>query len=388
LSNEKSRSQTENHIDRSEYTIRPYKDGEEKQIVNLLSQAFGDWPNKSVQATPLQHWAWKYSDNPNRPHIVYVAVKDDIVVGVSQSTAVPIKYLDKVKMFTVGADAAVSPDHRRRGLRTQLMKEKTEYLISIGLDTSYCVTSNPIMLEIYRKEQRPRFPRKVTNYVRILDVKEHLRHIPMDSSIIYRTGYSVLKKLQTIENMLNPIAESDGRVTLHEVQWFDSRFDELWNNISKNLRFAVSRDSKTLNWKYNDRRNGDHKVVAAEDGDGNILGYVVSYVNRLNRDYPVGFIMDLVSLPEREDILNLLLKSASNYLDQSEVNTSLALSVQGHPYNRVFKYNGFLDSRFPLHLFLFPMDRSRFNEQALEEIKPYETLFTYGDIDSVPTSFK
>jgi hypothetical protein len=180
----------------------------------------------------------------------------------------------------------------------------------------------------------------------------------------------------------------DDQVTLKDVNSFDGRFDELWENIAKNMKFAVSRDSKTLNWKYRDRRNGDHHVVAAENMDGKILGYVVSYVNRVNADYPVGFIADLVSLPERDDVIDSLLKSAISYLDVVGVNTSLALSVQGHPHNRVYRYNGFLDSRFSLNLYLYPMDRNIFDEQGLASIKPHETMFTYGDIDSMPTTFK
>ena len=33
-------------------------------IVDLLEGAFGEWPNFSIECSPVDHWLWKYVANP------------------------------------------------------------------------------------------------------------------------------------------------------------------------------------------------------------------------------------------------------------------------------------------------------------------------------------
>ena len=53
--------------------VRPYIDGDEKELVKLLQFVFRGWPHLNLNCTDLEHWTWKYRDNPNKPSVIVVA---------------------------------------------------------------------------------------------------------------------------------------------------------------------------------------------------------------------------------------------------------------------------------------------------------------------------
>ena len=62
-------------------TIRQYQEGDEKEIVELLRLAFNGWPNFDLPCTPLEHWQWKYKDNPQNKIIASIAESEGRIVG-------------------------------------------------------------------------------------------------------------------------------------------------------------------------------------------------------------------------------------------------------------------------------------------------------------------
>jgi hypothetical protein len=47
-----------------ELHVRHYHPGDEESIVGLLETTFRRWPNFSLDCEPIDHWKWKYLDNP------------------------------------------------------------------------------------------------------------------------------------------------------------------------------------------------------------------------------------------------------------------------------------------------------------------------------------
>jgi hypothetical protein len=109
-----------------DYEIRSYALGEEQEIVDLISLVFTEWKARGDKA--LDHWRWKYLENPWGPCTIAVAVRDDQIVGVAHDIYCYVKVGDAYEKTVYGTDVAVHPSS---GLRTQrarksLVSEMTE----------------------------------------------------------------------------------------------------------------------------------------------------------------------------------------------------------------------------------------------------------------------
>lgn len=168
------------------------------------------------------------------------------------------------------------------------------------------------------------------------------------------------------------------------VDVFPAEVDDFWVRISDSIQFSTVRSYEYLHWRYDDPLGGLFVKHIARGKDDEIIGFIVTTVKERDSGYKLGYIVDLVAedVPTAAD----LVKHANRYLDMKQVNTSLALLVQGHPYRKALNQNGYFDSRFPLNLFLNPVK----NKSPLEELESFsvgEVFFSYGDIYSLPTSF-
>ena len=64
-----------------EAITRPYKKGDEEEIVRLLQTVFVGWPKFDLQCSSLEHWKWKYLENPLKLNAVALAEFDGKLVG-------------------------------------------------------------------------------------------------------------------------------------------------------------------------------------------------------------------------------------------------------------------------------------------------------------------
>lgn len=95
---------------------------------------------------------------------------------------------------------------------------------------------------------------------------------------------------------------------------------------------------------------GEHTIKLAEE-NGKIVGYSILSVIRTDKNYPFGRILDLIALPGRLDIVDSLLADALKYFESNGINVCNATVVNGHPYSRVFKKRGFVNTETKLRLF-------------------------------------
>ena len=116
---------------------------------------------------------------------------------------------------------------------------------------------------------------------------------------------------------------------IEEVKCIDERIEMFWNGIKDHYSFIVNRSKEDLNWRYCDPRAGCFVVKQAEEG-GRILGYSALRVNRYREDYPVGFIVDLLTLPNRLDVADALVKDAVRYFDDENINIVNYQVVKNH----------------------------------------------------------
>jgi len=363
-----------------DYSVRPYRRGDEEEIVDLLQSAFDGWPNFDLGCSPLEHWRWKYQDNVLKS-VITLGVSGNRVIGARHSYFARIKIGGESFFSKYSADAAVHPEFRGMGVLYKMRDLSNELSVRAGARYIYYVSSNPILIRSWMR-RRPPFPHRLLNLVRIRDVDEQLKVMPVKNAWLMRLGFYTLKSLNNFRNIFSGSRPSRPGLNIDVAGNFDSRIDEFWERVSDHHEFIVERSRDYLNWRYCDSRGGGFIVKQAEE-DGRIVGFIVLRVNRIQFEYPVGFIVDLLTLPGRVDVADSLVGDAVEHFDSQNINLINYLVVKSHPYEKMMKRHGFLDSRVKPHLFY----RSYGEEDEIGKIRtaPADKVhFAYGDIDSLP----
>lgn len=317
------------------YSIRPYHPGDEKTIAELLAKAFPHWQN---QKDPLEHYRWKYLDNPHGSDII-VAESDGQVVGVLNNLHMTIKIGDDLSGCVLSGDVVTHPDFRGMGIYSKLVAfdDKTQQ----GRIFGYSESTNPYILQHYKKTpDRTHFPHPMSYMLRIDDVDLFLRSKTTKIKIINSLGFKILKIVNGIANSLMPQPASDQNVVIKQIHKFDERADTLWDKVKDGYNFIMKKDSQYLNWRYLDLRAGNYVVTQAES-NGEVLGFAVLKTTK-TANITEGYVSDLLALPGRLDVANALLRNACEYFDKQKINSITHSAISEQPYLKVSEGNGFI----------------------------------------------
>jgi GNAT superfamily N-acetyltransferase len=362
-------------------TFRYYRPGDEKGIVDLLRDAFGEWPKVDISCSRIDYWRWKYTGSPfsDTGEMVVVAEDADKIIGVCSMSVYPVQLAGENTLFAYAGDHAVSKDYRGRGLSGRLIEENRVNRDKLGIKYTYFVTQNPILVKSYNKRYHV-FPVPIINMVRIDDVELQLSKIPMEYEWLMKTGY---KALQYANRVMHKPTSSYSSLEIESPQEFPEEVDQLFSAHSLS-GFMVNNCRDYLNWRFCDPRAGPYRILMAME-DGGLLGYVVSRVNRFIEDYPIGYIVDLLAKPGEKRVVEFLLQSALTEMDQQDINIVLSMIPKGHMYEPCYAGQGFVDSRRNLHLYT---NLNTWGEEAkLESLDPDQVHFNFGSIDSLPVNY-
>lgn len=356
--------------------------GDEHSIVELLEEAFNGWPSHEPRCPPLDHWRWKYRDGDIRKRLVCVALHEDEIIGVKHTVPLKLKLFGETLPCGIGSDVAVHRKMRDTGIRNKITVPTDRMRKEYGLQYNYNITSNPVAIKILSKTQNL-FPVPLTNLTRIKDIDHQLQAMPMKNAWLMKQGYHGTKLLNTIRNLAYKPEKTDEETQVRDVTIFDERINEFYEAAMDHYDFIVERSMEHLNWRYCDPRAGDFIVKQAEDTEGNIQGYTVLATTRSRTDYPIGCVVDMITLPDRYDVADLLLQEATDFFDGQDVNIAICLTVQDTPYMKVYQRHGFLNSRIKPKMFYYPLtDTDDFKK--LRNTSPQRIHFSYGDVDSLP----
>ena len=292
---------------KKDYSVRPYQLGDEEDIVQLLQQVFDGWPSLDLDCSSLDHWRWKYEDNPLKKIIIVVSEAVDGVIGFIHGIPRKIKLGDMIHLCSFGSDVAVHPDFRRMGVHNKMLKLGRDVMKEAGVEFTYFTSGNPILIKSYSKSYS-NVTNTIHNLIRIQDVDLQLRMMPVKSYWMMKLGFHTVKFLNDIRNAFNGSKLADHDIHVHKIHSFDARIDIFWEKISDQYNFIIERRKDYLNWRYCDPRAGAFVIKQAEDTGGSILGYCVLRINRYIQDYPIGYLVDLLTLPDRMDVADKLIR--------------------------------------------------------------------------------
>ena len=359
--------------------IRTYKSGDEEQIIELLELVFQGWPHFDLNCPPIDHWIWKFKDNPSRTNLIIVGEIDDRIIGCDHSFFTRIKVGSSIMLCRQGLDAAIHPDFRGIGIYSRIFKMKDELDSKLNIGLTYGATSNQILIKRGSRTNLPIFPYPVIIITRINDINLHMRKNNI-RGLWKKYAFHAVRILNKIEVYLTSSPKKpQSRIEISEVDKFDGQIDIFWSKIKNDYNFITERSSEYLNWRYCDPRGGGYIIKQAKEDD-EIIGYIVLRVNNYDKDYPEGYIVDLCTLQGRLYCAETLIAESMRYFKEQKVNVIYYCIVKGHSYLKLFIKYGFLNFTNKIHINYTPNkiggDLEVFKNSSSEKI-----LFQYNDLD-------
>jgi len=362
------------------YVVRPYLRGDEEEIVQLLQLVFDEWPHFDLSCAPIDHWRWKFEDNPLKKSIISLGASDDKIIGCTHTIPLMIKIGDSIFLCGNGYDLVVHPDFRRMGVAKKMNELRKELRTKAGTKFALMFPGK-IMIKHYLKLY-PRLPHATMIFVRIQDIDWHLQMMPAENAWLKKYGLHLVNVFNKFRNALRVSVLSDQDFCISKICRFDDSINVFWDEIKDHYTFIVRRTRDYLNWRYCDSRGGDYFIKIAE-ADERVLGYSVLRINKYMRDYPVGYIVDLLTLPGRLDVADALVADAIDYFDSNYVNIILCQVIKNHPYERIFKRYGLVNSRHSINIFYDTYATISEELSKLQTSTANRIHFVYGDYDSI-----
>lgn len=363
----------------NDYTFRYYETGDEDQIIPLLDLVFQGWPQLNLHCSNKEYWLWKFLDRPIQGFSM-LSLYNGKIIGCLHSVPLKIKVEESVLTGTTMTDLAVHPDYRKKGIMNQMLQHNVAGLPKKGIKMNYAITGNPIVIKNMEKRFN-RLPFPVVNLVSIKDIDTHLKEMPVSNPLLMKTGYQIVKNVSSISSTFKKSATTEN-IEIIETGTFGPKADHFWEKIAPSFDFIVQRKSDYLNWRYCDPRSGGYTVKMALQ-NGELVGYSVLGVNSLIEHYPVGYIMDILVLPGRVDVINMLAQDAVRYFESLDVNIVNYQVVRGSMYEEALKNHGFLDSRINLHIFINTYDQQDLLK-ITQNLSPDKVYISWGDHDVLP----
>ena len=176
---------------KKEYFVRPYRPGDEKEIVQLLQLVFNGWPHFDIKCSPLDHWKWKFKDNPLKSSIICVAISNGEIIGCSHKITTRLKIGNSVFLCSSAVDSAVHPNFRRMGVYKKMDELGKELMAKSKIKLFYGVTDNPILVKHYSNYHNL-FTTVIYKFVRIQDIDWHLRMMHIQNARLYKYSFHLV----------------------------------------------------------------------------------------------------------------------------------------------------------------------------------------------------
>jgi GNAT superfamily N-acetyltransferase len=366
--------------------IRGYQEGDWPKILEVLKRVFDGWPQYDTNHTSLDTLEWKFGREVSKKTLGLAEDKGKIV-GTFLTWVNNIKIGETMYQASNGCDVAVHPDYRGYGLfnkvRDFVGERRAQYDIKVHLG----ISGNALVIESYKRntEKYPKtwinFPYQISRMIMITDVDQFMKKNPTDQSLLKGIAYRMIGGSQKLEVMLTKFKKNPNKIKIEQVEKFNEDIDSFWNRIRDGYDYILERKKDYLNWRYTDPRAGSYRIIQAEE-EGKIIGYSVQRINRIKRDNPRGYIVELLAEPERMDVVDTLLGDAMNYFQKEGINAVYSSQFDTHPYNKIYKKYGFV-TYAKSSLFLWLLNDLGKDLAILKNAKVNMTHFANGDEDEI-----
>lgn len=323
----------------SDWSIRAYQHGDERQLVDLFARVFG----RSISEA---HWLWKLKAHTAPVENVWLALDDN--GPIFQYAGIPMRYRlpDGEKLAMVSVDTMTAPDYQRRGLLTQIGRYTYDRWREAGV-------SFVIGLPNERWGSRT----TALGWTKLFRLQWMVRVLRPEAVLARRLRLPIISGLTAANALWNAYSnlriKKDRDIRIHEIVQDAPQIDALWQAIRHDQIVSPIRDSAWLNWRYLSAPMFDYHVLLAEQA-GEPVGYVVyRLVQRARR-----LSAFIVELTVRQDIPGVGASLTRHVLDvmrDSGVEVVRSLAVPGTATHKAFRQAAFF-GRASFSVELVPLD--------------------------------
>jgi len=329
----------------SRATIRTARKDDWPQIVELLLEVFRRWPAFELDVSPLEHLRWKMRSDPLAARHQWVTEIDGRIVATLLRIVRRVRIKRRDYLLRDNVDVAVDPRHGKRGLYRAISQHAWDSPQASEIGLSFSYSTNP------RTRRRPgdgeSQSHSLGNPIQVLEKTYRARAVVARRREKYggRLPLPLAALRISLERASNRLRHlpywrsAKGAWSITALERFDHRIEEFFEQASEPFDLVMVRGRDYMNWRYCDPAAGQFTVRAAEQ-QGRLLGYLVFKISEGE-----GYIADLLALPGRTDVLRSLIEDSLQIFRRARVKRICCWMVSRHPYHRVLRRYGFVDSR-------------------------------------------
>jgi GNAT superfamily N-acetyltransferase len=314
----------------TELEIRPYRPGDEQQVMELFQLSFGRQLDQA-------RWRWRYLDNPAGRAIIDLAWHGESLVAHHAVSPVALHACGSDWRAGLGVAVMTHPKHRGRGIFSELLPRTYARMVNDGMP----------MVWVFANEFSHRL---VVRDLGFMDIHE----VP-----------TLRLRLDQAEGPTSPPAG------IIEVEGFDDRFDRLWDLVKGDSVVIARRDREHLSWRYPHNPTQQYRILACLEEE-ELRGYAV--LKRYKGELQV---IDLLTV-QRPDVALALVSRAVHIARQASLSAvSLWLNVS-HPLHWMLEKAGFRNGE-PITYFAGRVLRAELPETVVCDYRNW--YLTMGDSD-------
>jgi GNAT superfamily N-acetyltransferase len=336
---------------------RMYREGDEMSILKLFESVF--------ETRTMNHWIWKFRDNPYGKPITYLIEEDGKIVGHYSGVPYHLNFLGKEIPAAQGIDAMVHENYQGKGFFTILAANVYGFCKDNGFKIVFgCPNQNTFPI-VMRK-----FWENIGNlkaYYRQIGFKKLLRISWLDWAV---------KMFIKIINLIPYyfLMWKIGGMHIETLEQVPDQIDTIWNKCKSNEVLSVWKDTRYLKWRYDshpDFKYSYHVIYK----NGTASGYVIS---RVNADSVM--ICEIVHVSKNVDECRCIIRYLVDLYVMKHYQKISFLGLDSGFFESVLCGCGFI-SKFSL----FPFGGVAFGESKLNSMFPHPQNWSvsWGDTDII-----
>lgn len=275
------------------YTIRDYKEGDEKQIISLFQEVFG-------KEITIKQWKWKYLV-PGNGRIYSKIAETGVHSIIGHAGAIPLRGVLKNNPIQVFQIVDVMVHSKERGF--------------LGRKNIF-----DSMIKILFEDIRKEFP----------DV--FCYGFPGIRPFMLGKRIKVYDQIEMASENAKPLHRS--LLNPYKVQliaWDDDRLDSLWTMFSKNFSLSLVRDKHYLCWRYATNPFFSYQLFGIF-----LLGKLKGWVVTKDSDDEM-FVVDLLTEPRHS--MGILKAMENHLISRGKKNIRIWLSERWRKYIKGYTAN-------------------------------------------------
>ena len=254
--------------------VRPYRPGDEVQLVKLFQECFG---RPIGPGDPVEFWRWKYLRSPYGDPIILVAELGDRIIGQQAALPRPLTRAQREHRSAIIVDAETHPHFRGHGLFREMQPRLIEICAAAGFEV------------LYGFPARSPMRRLLFGALSWIDVG---RCCILVKLLVHRVSKS----------------PPQGGLAIEVVDSVPSDADDLWERSEARAAVGVIRDRTYLRWRYGEAPGMHYDIMTIRDG-ARLAGIgIISTERRFGLES--GLLMDIVVEAGRPDVTDAMIEAA------------------------------------------------------------------------------